>query len=315
MLAQQPTTVLRLFEGGLSSAGYLQAIRERFWNLLEYSSIERVKRIWSERDTLEIGPMERIALIANEFAHGSIDERPWAGASDPAAIFEACRLGVFNLFYLYVRMVKTGVDEAPIVRTLGYLILATLRHYHADLVQELLKVALMNEVGEPLPEKAVDFLLMPIVHSMQDDLQLVCSSDCQRFSREDSVTRWERQGSLENYWSRFSKRGTHRHNRRKAITASSALQSRASSGSKSAATSVVRSTPDRADDRAPRRLSGNGGPRRSPAGAGSAALARRQSPHRTNVEALDLNSNALKTLGLDPAPLAALRGRSVIPIR
>lgn len=208
MLAQQPATVLRLFEGGLSSAGYLQAIRERFWNLLEYSSIERVKRIWSERHTLEIGPMERIALIANEFAHGSIDERPWAGASDPAAIFEACRLGVFNLFYLYFRMVKTGVDEAPIVRTLGYLILATLRHCHADLLQELLKVALTNEDGEPMPEKAVDFLLMPIVHSMQDDLQLVCSSDCQRFSREDSVTRWERRGSLENYWSRFSERGT-----------------------------------------------------------------------------------------------------------
>lgn len=153
LLAQQPATVLRLFEGGLSSAGYLQAIRERFWNLLEYSSIEQIKRIWSKRDTLEIGPMERIALIANEFAHGSIDERPWAGASDPAVVFEACKLGVFNLFYLYARMVKTGVDEAPIVRTLGYLILATLRHYHTNLLQELFRVALTNDDGEPMPEK------------------------------------------------------------------------------------------------------------------------------------------------------------------
>jgi hypothetical protein len=59
-----------------------------------------------------------------------------------------------------------------------------------------------------MPEKAVDFLLMPIIHSMQDDLQLVCSSDCQRLSREDSVTRWERRGSLENHWSRFNDRGT-----------------------------------------------------------------------------------------------------------
>lgn len=48
---------------------------------------------------------------------------------------------------------------------------------------------------------------MPIVHGMQDDLQLVCSSDCQRFSREDSVKRWERRDSLENYWSRFTERG------------------------------------------------------------------------------------------------------------
>ena len=105
-------------------------------------------------------------------------------------------------------MVKTGVDEAPLVRTLCYLILATLRHYHADLLQDLFKVALTNNDEEPMPEKAVDFLLMPIVHGMQDDLQLVCSSDCQRSSREDSVKRWERPDSLENYWSRFSERGT-----------------------------------------------------------------------------------------------------------
>lgn len=207
MLAQQPATVLRLFEGGLSSAGYLQALRERFWNLLEYSSIEQIKRIWSERDTLEIGPMERIALIANEFAHGSIHERPWAGVRDPTAIFEACRVSVFNLFYLYVRMVKTGVDEAPIVRTFGYLLLATLRHYHADLLLELFKVALTNDDGEPMPEKVIDFLLMPIVHSMQDDLQLVCSSNCQRFSREDSIERWQPRDSIDKYWSRFDERG------------------------------------------------------------------------------------------------------------
>lgn len=133
---------------------------------------------------------------------------PGPGAADPATIFEACRLGIFNVFYLYVRMIKTGVDEAPIVQTLGYLILATLRHYQADLLQELFKVALTKDDGEPMPEKAADILLMPIVHSMQDDLQLVYSSDCQRFSREDSVKRWERRDLLDNYWSRFSESGT-----------------------------------------------------------------------------------------------------------
>jgi Restriction endonuclease len=58
MLAQQPATVLRLFEGGLSSAGYLQAIRERFWNLLEYSSIERIKRIWPTRQARRSWPCD-----------------------------------------------------------------------------------------------------------------------------------------------------------------------------------------------------------------------------------------------------------------
>jgi hypothetical protein len=58
-----------------------------------------------------------------------------------------------------------------------------------------------------MPEKAVDFLLMPIIHSLQDDLQLVCSSNCQRFSPDESFKRWARRDSLESYWSRFSKRG------------------------------------------------------------------------------------------------------------
>jgi len=114
-------------------------------------------------------------------------------------------------------MVKTGVDEAPIVRTLGYLILATLRHflatlrhYNSDLLEELFKIALTNDGGEPMPEKAVDFLLMPIVHSVQDDLQLECSSNCERFSRDDSFKHWARRDSLESYWSRFTERGVAR---------------------------------------------------------------------------------------------------------
>jgi len=183
MLAQQPSTVLRLFEGGLSSAGYLESIRERFWNLLEHSSIERIKRIWSERNAIEIGLMERIVLIANEFAHGSIDERPWGVACEAAVTLKTCQLGVFNVLYLYTRMVKTGVDEGPIVRTLAYLILATLRVYSPAEVAELLRVALTRPEGEPLPEKVIDFLLMPLLDNLLGDLQLVCSGQCERFSQ------------------------------------------------------------------------------------------------------------------------------------
>jgi hypothetical protein len=207
MLGQQPSTVSRLFEGGLSSAGYLESIRERFWNLLEYSSIERIKRIWSERDQIEIGLMERIALIANEFAHGSIDERPWGTACEPTVTLKACQLGVFNVLYLYTRMKKTGVDEGPIVRTLAYLILATLRVYSPAQVAELFRVALTGPKGEPLPEEGIDFLLMPLLDSSLGDLQLVCSSQCERFSRDESLEYWAKRDPLQSYWARFSKRG------------------------------------------------------------------------------------------------------------
>lgn len=207
MLSDQPATVLRLFEGGLSSAGYLEAISERFWSLLEYSSIERTRKIWAERDTLEIGPMERIALIANEFAHGSIDERPWAGYCTAEQALGACSMAIFNLMFLYSRLMKAGADQGPIVDTIAYLMLAVLRHDKLQRLQEVLAVALRTEYGKPFPEKVVDLLLGPILDKLRGDLQLVCSSDCERFSRNDSLKHWERRHPIDTYWARFSRNG------------------------------------------------------------------------------------------------------------
>jgi hypothetical protein len=207
LLAQQPATVLRLFEGGLSTSGHLRAIRDRFWNLLEYSSIERVKRIWEGRTDLDIGVMERFALIANEFAHGSVDERPWAGASEPNEVFETFQYGMFNLVYLYARVMKTGVDQGPIVRTLAYLLLSTLRDFQPDLISEIFRITLRTANDEPMPDASVAFFVMPILSSLQSDLQLVCSSDCGRFSRNDSFKHWDARDPFESYWSRFGRRG------------------------------------------------------------------------------------------------------------
>lgn len=207
MLGNQPSTVMRLFEGALSSAGYLQAVTERFWSLLEYSSIERARRIWAERETLEIGPMERIALIANEFAHGSIDERPWGGHCTAEEVLKACQMAIFNLLYLYARLMKARVRQEPIVDTIAYLMLATLRHGLSDRLKEVMEIALKTEDGEPFPAKAVDFLLGPMLDSLRGDLQLVCSSDCDRFDAGDSRKHWERRHPIETYWSRFGRNG------------------------------------------------------------------------------------------------------------
>lgn len=207
MLSDQPSTVLRLFEGGLSSAGYLHAITERFWSLLEYSSIERARRIWAERETIEIGPMERIALIANEFAHGSIDERPWAGYCAVEEVLSACSMAIFNLMFLFSRLMKTGAKHEPIIETIAYLILAALRHDVSDRLQDVMEIALRTEAGEPFPAKVLDYLLGPVLDRLRGDLQLVCSSDCDRFNKEDSLKHWERRHPIETYWSRFGRHG------------------------------------------------------------------------------------------------------------
>lgn len=208
MLGDQPSTVLRLFEGALSSAGYLQAITERFWSLLEYSSIERARRIWAERETLEVGPMERVALIANEFAHGNIDERPWGGYCTAEQVLKACQMAIFNLMYLQARLMKARVEEGPIVQAIAYLVLSCLRHGLSDQLKATLELALRTEDGEAFPAKVIDLLLGPILDSLRSDLQLVCTSDCDRFDADDSRKHWDRRHPIEAYWSRFGRNGT-----------------------------------------------------------------------------------------------------------
>lgn len=64
--------------------------------------------------------------------------------------------------------------------------------------------------------------------------------------------------------------------------------------------------PGGANHRTPRRLPGDGSPRRSLASGDLAALVQWQPSHRANVEAVDLGSYTLKTASLDPTLLAAL---------
>lgn len=210
MLGAQPATVLRLFEDALSSAGRLQALSERFWSRLDYSSIDRARRIWTERETLDIGPMERIALIANEFAHGSIDERPWAGACTAQEALAACQMAMFNLSYLYSRATRADAEQSPIINTVAYLILATLAHGQGDELKTAMAVALRTEGGKPFPAEVVDLLLGPMLDALRGDLQLVCSSDCDRFFAGHSRDRWEIRNPIETYWARFGPSGAPR---------------------------------------------------------------------------------------------------------
>ena len=71
-----------------------------------------------------------------------------------------------------------------------------------------MEIALRTEGGEPFPAKVVDLLLGPVLDSLRGDLQLVCSSECDRFSRDDSLKHWERRHPIETYWSRFGRYGT-----------------------------------------------------------------------------------------------------------
>lgn len=206
-LSRHPDVVLRLFAEALSTSGQLQALRERFWNKLEYTPPNTLRQLWSEREALDIGPLERMALIANEFAHGNIEQRPWGGASEPQDLFNTLQIGFLNLPFLWVRARRNGADDAVLVRSFAYLILATLQLVAANLVAECVLKLVTKRDGKTVPRYVVEVLLVPILCQLADEMGDVCSADCDRIFGRDRWTFLRQEDPLDSYWQRLEQNG------------------------------------------------------------------------------------------------------------
>jgi hypothetical protein len=207
MLSRQPSVVVRLFGVALSPAGRLETVRERFWNKLEYTPVGALQQIWIGRKELTIGPLELVALIANEFAHGNIAKRPWAAQAHSQAIFETLQIGLLNLIYLIMRSSIAGVEQRPIIGTLAHLIMVALQHTSADKVAALIIKLTGSEDGKPLPDMVVELLLTPILDRISSEMIEVCTADCYRFFESDRRTFTPGEDPLATYWYRFEKEG------------------------------------------------------------------------------------------------------------
>jgi hypothetical protein len=213
LLSRQPSVVLRLFAKALSPIGRLEATSERFWNKLEYTPVGLLQDFWKTRETLNISPIQRIALIANEFAHGSIVRRPWGTQADIDSIVHATQIGLLNVAYLINRASMAGVEQDPLIQTLAHLILIVLQNVAADAVTALVLESIGSREGKALPDKVIENLLMPILDRVRSEMQDVCSSDCLRFHGERHAFLPPEGDAVENYWYRFSKKGLPEKNR------------------------------------------------------------------------------------------------------
>lgn len=207
LLSQHPSVVLRLFSEALSPTGRLEAMRERFWNKLEFTSAKTLQTFWEGRAELQIEPLERFALIANEFANGDIELRPWAGDCDADALFATFEVGLLNTPYLAIRSSKAGVDEAPIAGALAYLLLAVLQLMPADELSAHVLTLIGERNGEALPDSMKEMLLMPIIDRLSSELQDICSADCERMSASFN-RRTLMIDSIDHYWQRFERDGS-----------------------------------------------------------------------------------------------------------
>lgn len=204
-LSRQPSAVLRLFAEALSPSGRLEALRERFWNKLEYVHVGTLKELWSVRETLDIGPLDRMALIANECAHGDIIARPWAGAATPQDLFDTFQIGVLNLKYLWRRTHVAGSASEVLVGAFAYLIVAVLQHADPQAVARHI-LMLIRDGQARMPDFVLNTLLMPILDQVAEEMRDVCSADCRRFSAMDRLA-LNYEDPLPTYWYRHESEG------------------------------------------------------------------------------------------------------------
>lgn len=207
LLSKHPNVVLRLFSEALSPEGLLMAVEKRFWERLEYSSERALQTFWRDRSTIQIEPLQRVALIANEFARGSIERRPWAAIATPVERIQTLHIALSNLGFLYLRLFRVGEKQEPILETFAHLILAALQVSSSDVIASMIIEHALSLDGGKMPNEVAELLFLPVLHRLMGEIRDVCTSDCERFYNHPVTTLVSEAMSVESYPRRFSRAG------------------------------------------------------------------------------------------------------------
>jgi hypothetical protein len=202
-LSRHPDVVLRLFSEALSLNGQFQALESRFWNKLEFVTLPTMKKLWAARAKAEFSSMGLFALIANEFANGSITHRPWGAVLSTDSLVDVLHIGLANVPYLLMRASKAGVELTPLIRAFSYLILCTIDQLPAESVAELVFSSITRGEPDKFPENVQSYLLMPIADQLLSEIQDICSADCTRILAFNRQTLTEDKDEVEEYWLRL----------------------------------------------------------------------------------------------------------------
>lgn len=140
-------------------------------------------------------PIERLRI-----AHGG------ASASREDAL-ETLHFALANVFYLFMRVIRAGANQAPLFKALTYAVLIALRHTTAQEVASLIRSLVAERDGVPLPDTVLEVILEPILNAISSELADVCQPDCRRVSRLRRKELTADGDDLSTYWYRFVPNG------------------------------------------------------------------------------------------------------------
>src|SRR4029077_9722156 len=139
LLCRYPAARIRLFSSSLTTQGRLVVLRERFWQHSAYMSTDNLKELWNTRKDLEWDAGSIIAVIASEFANGSVNRHPWLVTVSSKNLLHLLRLALAGTPSFGIRAQEAGVDEGSYLDAVGYLILRTLECFPVKEVMLVLR--------------------------------------------------------------------------------------------------------------------------------------------------------------------------------
>lgn len=200
LCSKNPLAVIRLHAKALSSQGKVAVASSKLWDYASFTDEPTLNSIWKQKDRIEIDERSLFALIASEIANGDIGLRSWA-VFVPEDILISCLCnGLINFLYLAFRANDRGVRQEPIIRAISYLIVVTIERKNIDTVSSILANIWNSIEGKEYPDKVKEFILEPILGTLQTELKDVCSDDCRRLMTEPEFLQ---EVEITKYWNRL----------------------------------------------------------------------------------------------------------------
>ncbi len=200
LCSKNPLAIIRLHTKALSPQGKVVVASSKLWDYASFSDEPTLNSIWKQKDNIEIDERALFALIASEIANGDIGVRSWALLVPDDLLISCLCNGLVNFLYLAFRANDRGVRQEPLIRAISYLIIVAIERINLDTVSSTLTNVWNSIEGREYPEKVKEFILEPILGTLQTELKDVCSNNCRRIMTDPELLQ---EAEIERYWDRL----------------------------------------------------------------------------------------------------------------
>lgn len=203
LCSKNPIAVIRLHKEALTPQGRLAVVSAKLWDYASFSDASALRAIWKSKDQVTLDERSLFAVIASEVANGNLGSRGWTSiASDEVLAANLCN-GLLNFLYLAFRANEHGVRQEPLIRAIAFLVLVAIQRLGADKTSTLLREAWDSMEGREYPESIRNFILEPVLGTLQAELEDVCVNDCSRVMSDPQVLE---KSEIAAYWDRLNPR-------------------------------------------------------------------------------------------------------------